>query len=290
MRYQKVEAQIWNDEKFSVLPAPEKYLFLYLLTSPHSNCLGAFVMKPGYAADDMGWERGQYLEILGRLAAKGFVTVDETLSLTVVTNYLKHNPPENPNQFKAILKALASLPKSPALNPVILALQGFVKRFDKPLPDGFTEPFTKPETGTEAETETEIAAANLSQSEPTARAGEAADGKPGGEGEPEEKPAALPPPERMVVSEATHLMRTCLGRLQESPGQVTVLQEMCGRYPPECIRDAFKAAQAAGVQNLNWVRKRLEGDGARASPERSLAEEALEANRQAAREFCGMGG
>ncbi len=41
-------------------------------------------------------------------------------------------------------------------------------------------------------------------------------------------------------------------------GQTQSLMDICKLYPPEVITEAFEAAGAAGVQKLNWVRKRLE--------------------------------
>ena len=282
MRYQKVEVQTWNDEKFTLLSPQQKYLFLYLLTTPHSNCLGAFVLKPGYAADDMGWVRETVTLTLSELFRKGFLNLDETLSLIVIKNYLKHNPPENPNQFKAMCKALAALPKSSALNPTILYLQGFTERFNKPLPEGFMKPFPeplpKPEAVTEAETVTEIKAAAINhhcQLE-----------APAVKGVVEEKQDEHPTEERLPVSEALKLMRVSLGRLTEVPGQVVVLQDICRLYPPELIREAFTAARVAGATRLNWVVQRLAARG-RDSPASTKAEAQRQRNYQAAREFCG---
>ena len=286
-RYQKIEVLIWNDEKFVQLTADEKYLFMYLLTSPHSNCLGAFIMKPGYAADDLGWDRQQYLETLNGLSVKGFVTVDLTLYLTVVNNYLRHNPPDNQNQFKAILKMLVSLPKSPVLNSTIAYLQGLTKRFDIPLPDGFGEPFTKPVTVAVTVAVTERTAAAGITSEGDLKEGTAKGVVEEAEKEKTEAGQVLlvGSQEHMPVSEALDLSRKSLGRLMETPGQVTVLQDICRDYSPERIREAFAAAQAAAVQNLGWVVKRLEARG-RDSPRMTRDDERRERNHEAAREFC----
>jgi hypothetical protein len=66
----------------------------------------------------------------------------------------------------------------------------------------------------------------------------------------------------MPVSECRALVRKYLGQLVDSPGQTTVLQDICHEYPPERIIEAFQAAAAAkvgGRGGLNWVRKRLKG-------------------------------
>jgi len=91
--------------------------------------------------------------------------------------------------------------------------------------------------------------------------------------------------EHMPVSEVLDLSRKSLGRLMETSGQVTVLQDICRDYPPERIREAFAAAQASAVQNLGWVVKRLEARG-RDSPRMTRDDERRERNHEAAREFC----
>jgi len=281
-RYQKIEVQMWNDEKFVPLSAAEKYLFLYLLTSPHSNCLGAFVLKPGYAADDLGWEREQYLETLNSLSAKGFVTVDLTLYLTVVNNYLKHNPPDNQNQFKAILNMLVSLPQSPLLNTSIAYLQGFAERFSLPLPEQFSKPFAKPVTVTVTVAVTEKPSLSSSSSVKVIEK-EAKDVV-------EEKPKTENR-EPMKMSEAQNLYVRYFGRMNTNQGIGSVLQDICREYPPEQIREAFQAAGAAQAKTLLWIINRLKGlenadVQARASPQyKTFAQMSNDNSKQACRDF-----
>ena len=96
------------------------------------------------------------------------------------------------------------------------------------------------------------------------------------------------------MSEILDLKRKRLATLVENPGQVTVLQEMCRDFPPEAIREAFTAAQISGKKNLAWVLARLRGKErdsprCRSRPDQPDTETVLEQNRQAVREFCGVG-
>jgi hypothetical protein len=105
--------------------------------------------------------------------------------------------------------------------------------------------------------------------------------------EPERQPVLIlvGEQERMPVSEALDLSRKSLGRLMETAGQVTILQDICRYYSPERIREAFAAAQASAVGNLGWVLKRLEARG-RDSPRMTKDDERRQRNSEAAREFC----
>ena len=149
-RYQNIEVKIWHDEKFISLSPDGKLLFLYILTCPHSNALGAYVLKKGYIAEDLKWSTAKVSQTLSELFRKGFVTYDETTSVVVVDKFLKHNPPGNPNQCKNLVILFYGLPKSKILLPVYNHLETLSKRFRIPF-----ETHSKPETVTETETEKE---------------------------------------------------------------------------------------------------------------------------------------
>lgn len=57
MRYQRIYSQIWYDEKFSALSDDAKLLFVYLLTSPHSNSVGLYVIRMAYIYADLNWNQ-----------------------------------------------------------------------------------------------------------------------------------------------------------------------------------------------------------------------------------------
>ncbi len=78
---------------------------------------------------------------------------------------------------------------------------------------------------------------------------------------PEPDVAAAAEVRNMPVSECRALVRKYLGQLMDSPGQTSILQDICRLYPRERIREAFEAAGCSGKTQLNWVKKRLEGRG-----------------------------
>jgi hypothetical protein len=129
MRYQKIEVNTWNDEKFVKLSQDGKMLFLYFLTCPHSNSIGAYVAKKGYISEDLKWDTKRVSKTLSELLQNGLIKYDESLSVVVVVNYLKHNTIENPNQCKSAVKNFQSLPKTNILQEVSNRLETVAKHF-----------------------------------------------------------------------------------------------------------------------------------------------------------------
>lgn len=85
-------------------------LAVYLISGPHTSMIGCFYLPGGYVCEDLGWSPETLSEGFRELLAKGFVTRDERLNWVFVTNFLKFNGPENPNQAKAMMKAFDRVP------------------------------------------------------------------------------------------------------------------------------------------------------------------------------------
>jgi len=150
MRYQKIYSQIWQDEKFITLSQDAKFLFLYIITSPHSNSIGLYVLPKQYICADLNWDMKRLGKPFGELLAKGLILYDETVNLICVKNHLKFNPIENENQAKAASKIVMHLPKSSIYSTI---LERLGKPFHKPLREGLQERYGEPETETKTKTE-----------------------------------------------------------------------------------------------------------------------------------------
>ncbi|KHO63382.1 DnaD and phage-associated domain [Thermoanaerobacter sp. YS13] len=173
--YSKIESKFWQDEKIRTLSPNARYIFLYLLTSPHRNMLGLYFLPDLYAAFDVGLSPEQFKEGFQELLRKGLVNYDETNHVVFIKNFLKHNPLENPNQVKKAIKKLQEIPRTPLLKDLYeyiknelkphkphynalleelrkLLGEQFVEQFNKQFDEGYGKPVTVTET--EAETET----------------------------------------------------------------------------------------------------------------------------------------
>lgn len=118
-RYTRVYTQFWTDEKVIRLSEDARTLLLYLLTCPHGNMLGIFVLPDLYACADLKWAPERYDKALTELRQHELVVKDDALQVIWLQNYLKHNPIENPSQAAAAVKVVEELPRTPLLRHVV---------------------------------------------------------------------------------------------------------------------------------------------------------------------------
>jgi hypothetical protein len=163
MRYQKIESKIWNDEKFSHLTPLQQRLFFYVLTSPHGNILGLFVLKEGYVCEDLKCSAKDFRKDFQKLIDVGLLDYDPSVCLVFIKNFLKHNPITNPNQVKSAERTIQELPRS----RLLLMIKGLVKGLDEGLLKGLEEGGSKPSESTStSESESEREAEALPEAEP----------------------------------------------------------------------------------------------------------------------------
>lgn len=109
-RYGKIESGFWHSPKVKQLTERGRFLLLYLLSCPHGNAAGCFVLPDGYIASDVGWLAETVRETLSELLNKGLVQRDDATNLTRITGWWGHNAIENPNVAKHITKEILGLP------------------------------------------------------------------------------------------------------------------------------------------------------------------------------------
>lgn len=141
--FTKVDALIWSDDKFKALSDDGKLIFLYLLTSGHRNVIGLYHLPIPYGSYDMNWEVKRFTKGLQELLDKGLVNYNFNTNIVLITNYLKYNPLENPNQVKGAIKALNSIPTNGLDKQLIDYLKGLDKPFIKPLVELLQERLAK---------------------------------------------------------------------------------------------------------------------------------------------------
>lgn len=158
-RYYRVSPRFWTDTRSWTEDA--RLLGLYLLTCPHRTTEGLFRLPKAYIYADLGWTVERLGEPFAELLANGFIHYDETLEIVLITNALKYQAPENPNQVKHAISLLEELPPTPLFS----LLTTVAKRFSEPLAKGleerFGEGFGKPQSLTQAQSHTQE---NLSSS------------------------------------------------------------------------------------------------------------------------------
>lgn len=115
MAYGKVSETFWHDDKIRALSESARYFMLYLMSCPHGNRLGLFVLDPMYAAADVGWTADQVRDALAELSEAERVRWDPDNRVVFVRNFLKHNTLLNKSVVKGAENDLASVPDTPLL-------------------------------------------------------------------------------------------------------------------------------------------------------------------------------
>lgn len=153
--YAQINRKVWNTNRFRSLSPEARELFFYLTTCPHGNMLGIFVLRPGYALDDLQWGTNpkRFTKHLQELIDKQLFKYDFKNEVILDMEQIIKHPPENPNQVKWAIKIISSLPKTPLFQDVKLLCERLNKPFLKPFIEGLVKPET--ETITETITETE---------------------------------------------------------------------------------------------------------------------------------------
>jgi hypothetical protein len=101
-RYTRISTRFWDSRSLS---DNEKLLFLYTLTSPHSNTIGFYVLPKLYIMHDLGWSRQRLAKPFNKLLQVGFIKYCNKTSVILIPNFLKHNPIQNKNQAVAAVKS-----------------------------------------------------------------------------------------------------------------------------------------------------------------------------------------
>lgn len=132
-KYRKVSIQIWNDEKFRGFTSEQKLLFIFLLTHPHMTSVGGMRASKAGLGAELGWNPQTLSKGFAGPEKHGMVWFDEEASCLILPNFIKHNPPENPNVVKGWAGALDLIPQCPIKSQLFHVLKGYT--------EGYTEPF-----------------------------------------------------------------------------------------------------------------------------------------------------
>jgi hypothetical protein len=131
--YGRISTGFWNHPKIRSCGDQAKLLANYLMTGPHSNSIGAYLLPDAYVADDLGWTAQTVSKAFAELFGIGFAQRFADGRHVVVCDILEWNPIENPNVAVAAKKQLDLLPDDPALMHVFNGLKPYARHFR----DGF---------------------------------------------------------------------------------------------------------------------------------------------------------
>lgn len=108
--YGRIATAFWASADMRALSDDGRMLAMYLMTNPHSTQAGVCRLPDGYVCDDIQWPSGRVAAAFAELAAIGFAHRCSTTAWVWIVKHLAWNPPENPNQWKAVRRSAACIP------------------------------------------------------------------------------------------------------------------------------------------------------------------------------------
>lgn len=245
MRYGAVHTRIWQSPDFRALPEDAKMLFLYLLTSPHANLTGLYLLPKAYAQDDMGWEAATLERAMRVLIERDMVRYDDGARVVWVVKYLKYNPIRNQKQAIGAANAVKTLPKIPLVCDFVRAAiaysPDYASHFDS-LSIAYGCPIDSIANKTPTDTPTDTPTPT-----PDAHAREVSSSSSDGQA-----PSGTEPPEAEVIPERVWEQLT--GRVVTSIQSQEIQQYLADGMEPEVVGWAIETAVAEGKRNWSYAR------------------------------------
>ena len=120
-RFTAIHSKIWRDDTFNQLSDQGKLFFLYILSSPHSNMIGLYLLPQQYISHDLSWSMDTVNVVKKELVDLRLVKFDEH-DIVYIPTFLKHNPVRNVSQMKGAVNTLTNLPETTFRKKILEAL------------------------------------------------------------------------------------------------------------------------------------------------------------------------
>lgn len=111
-----INAHVWHDDRLRKLSKEGVIAYMYLLTSPHSNMAGFYVLPLEYMAYDLNWTAKVCEEVLDELVSHWLIKRDSHKNVVLVLDHMKNNPVGGPQQLKGIVNILKEMPSTHLMN------------------------------------------------------------------------------------------------------------------------------------------------------------------------------
>jgi hypothetical protein len=153
-KYGRINSTLWNSKKWRSLRGAEhiahdrpRLLYHYLHDNPHRNSVGTYVLPPGYACEDLGWDSEGYREAMDRLCQASLVVWDTDESVVHIVGAIDQDPPTNERHARGMYATLDDLPDCEGKALAIQELQ-HQKHFPEDLSLSIASPKPMERTGT----------------------------------------------------------------------------------------------------------------------------------------------
>ena len=154
-RYVLLATKFWTDEKIINLDTETKLLYLYMLSSPHSNMAGYYRLPKAYIKADLHLSDKGFTKGFNKLLKKGLIKYCDKSSVILVLNYYKYNKIQNENQAKGAANRTSELPQNSLVEEYKKVVKRFADNHKKELLKGLPKGFDKGLSITESESESD---------------------------------------------------------------------------------------------------------------------------------------
>lgn len=108
--YRQIDARFWTDPKIRELNLADRHTFLYLLTNPHTNMLGLYLLPLPYMADDLQQPLNTCRTAVERLSNANLIIYDQANRMMFVNHFLKYNTVAGNKREMGAVNKLQELP------------------------------------------------------------------------------------------------------------------------------------------------------------------------------------
>lgn len=143
-RYHRVSPKFWSEAKRESWTEDARLLAIYLLTCGHRTTEGLFLLPKPYVSADLGWSSERLSEPFTELIERGFMAYDDEAEVILLTNALKYQRPDNPNQILGAIRSLEELPSTQLFALLIKSADTHAQAFGQALREAFTNPCEGP--------------------------------------------------------------------------------------------------------------------------------------------------
>ena len=142
--YRNIDVKIWNDEKFLSLSEEAAFVFFHLLSHPEMKPYGAMRgTVEGLSSEFPFFSSERYAIGFKELLSERLIIRSERGCFLRIKNFLKYNPPPNPNTLKNWLESVSYLPECPERIQLLKDFKPFAERFGIPLDIPLQEPYAE---------------------------------------------------------------------------------------------------------------------------------------------------
>ena len=142
-RYRRISVPMWGDARFRKLSAPApnaRYLWIYLLTGPHTGPIpGLSTTGEAALAEALDWSLAKFRPPFAEIAAQGMAEADWRARVLFVPKAINHNAPESPNVVRAWRSYMAEIPECALKAKAQAMLKGWLEAKGKAWGEAFEE-------------------------------------------------------------------------------------------------------------------------------------------------------